>query len=171
MMKQLTFMLLTVLLAVTLTACGNKGDTPNRSDNQIEDVQSSTIQTEPPDKKWSKQDILTMFAARAESDWTIIDCVKTTDFAFERIGVVLFVDNDHKYNYLAFMDADGYYALCGTECGTKAQLSTPSELTYRGNGTVTFMAQTEDGLPYECKITYQKSEDGLETNFVHEDDL
>lgn len=166
-MKRLIFIILTILLTVTFSACSNGSDTPDISNSSTANEQSSATQNQYSDKEWSEQEILTLFEAKAESNWTIIDCVRVADFAHDRIGVVLFVDNDNKHTNLAFMNAEGYYALCGT----KAQLSTPAELKYCGNGIVTFMVQTDDGVAYECKITFSQSEDRRETNFVLEDNL
>lgn len=135
----------------------------------VEDMQNAAnaTQKESSSKEWTEQEILSLFEAKTKPNWTVIDCVRAPDFAFDRIGVVLFVDNDNGHYHLAFLDADGYYALCGTH----GQLSVPAELEYCGNGIVTFKVKAKDGLVYECKITFSQSEDRRETNFIHEDNL
>ena len=166
-MTRLTFITLIILLTATLSACGDKGDAPDTPNNSIPDEIIYATQEEPSRKEWTEQEILSLFESKAKSNWTVIDCVRAPDFAFDCIGVVLFVDNDNGHTLLAFMDADGYYALCGTH----GQLSVPAELEYCGNGIVTFKVKAKDGLVYECKITFSQSEDRRETNFIHEDNL
>ena len=166
-MKRLTFLVLLILLTATFSACGDANNIPDVSSHSITYETIDATEKESANKEWSEQEILSLFEAKAESNWTIIDCVKVSDLAFDRIGVVLFVDNDNGHTLLAFMNKDGYYALCGTY----AQLSVPAELEYCGNGVVTFKVKTKDGLEYECKITFSQSEDRRETNFMLEDNL
>jgi hypothetical protein len=161
-MKRLISLFLSAFLIATLSSCGaenNTSDTSNSSDSYAETTQDAAVSTNPADKEWTEEEIASLFASRAESDWNLIDCVCVSDRVFDRIGVVMFVD-ETSCARLAFMDAEGYYSLCGIE-----QVSAPSNLTYCGNGVVTFSAKAEDGTMYEYKVTYSKSEDGRDTNF------
>lgn len=142
-------------------------DLKDGSDNSIDLETSDAMDKIISDKEWSEQEILSLFHTKAESNWNVIDCVRVSDVAFERIGVILFVDNDNGHTLLAFMDANGYYSMVGID----AQISFPTKLEYRGNGIVTLQLKTKDNLEYEGKITYSQSEDRLETNFILEDNL
>ena len=112
--------------------------------------------------KWSIQEIEALFLAKAESDWKFIKCVEAYDFAYERVGVVLYIENDTEYVNIAFMDEDGIMPHCGIE----AVLDENIEFTYHGNGEVTFNVCSKDGMKYKQKIVFSKYDD--EINFVSE---
>lgn len=166
-MKRMIYISLMILLTIMLSACGDKSYAVDASNSSVpRDIVDAT-QEDPSSKEWSEQDILALFEPKAESNWTVIDCARTLDFAFDRIGVILFVDNDNGYARLAFMNADGSYALVGID----AQPSVPTDLEYCENGIVTLQVKSKDGLEHKCIITFSQSEDGKETNFIIEDNL
>lgn len=141
--------------------------------NEIDDVATTEVVSgvaaddtaEQEEKVWTEQDVRQLFAGRQAYDESIIECVVADDGAYERVGVVLFAKENDEVTYLGFMDAEGFYAVCGTY----AKLADKPNLTYLGDGAVTFGVQTDEGKPYLIKASYSRSDDGMETNFVFED--
>ncbi|MBQ2887937.1 MAG: hypothetical protein IJE29_03320, partial [Firmicutes bacterium] len=129
----------------------------------VEDNAADTEDTG--EKVWTERDVRQLFADKQANDESIIECVVADDGAYERVGVVLFAKEDDEVSYLGFMNDEGYYAVCGTY----AKLADEPELTYLGDGVVTFGVQTDEGKPYLVKVSYSRSDDGLYTNFVMED--
>lgn len=117
------------------------------------------------EKVWTEQDVRQLFGGRQAYDESIIECVVADDGAYERVGVVMFAKENDEVSYLGFMDAEGFYAVCGTY----AKLAEEPNLTYLGDGAVTFGVQTDEGKPYLIKASYSRSDDGMHTNFVFED--
>jgi hypothetical protein len=160
--KRLISLLLSAFLIVTLSSCGAENHTADHSDHSdydAETTQDAAASANPTDKEWTKEEIASLFASRAEFGWNLTDCVCVSDRAFDRVGVAVFVDETGCVQ-LAFLDAEGYASLCGIK-----QVSDPSNLAYCGNGVVTLSAKAQDGTIYEYKVTYSKSEDGRDTNF------
>ena len=112
--------------------------------------------------EWSTQEIEALFLDNNESDWKLIKCVSAYDFAYDRIGVVLFTEKDTEYINVAFMDEEGIMPHCGIE----ATLDENIELTYHGNGEVTFNVCSKDGVKYKQKFAFSKYND--EVKFVSE---
>ena len=165
-MIKLLSILLSIILICFFVSCDNKVTTNNSIEKTDKNTQSTIIKDTNIKKDWSKQEIQSLFLSKANPDWTVIDCVTVSDFAFNRIGVVLFVDNK-QITQVAFMDSEGCYQMCGTP----AKLSLNPELTYCGNGIVTFKLQTEDNITYDCKISFSMSDDKMEVRFTLEDNL
>ncbi len=115
------------------------------------------------EKQWTKDEILKLFENKSEANWTIVDCVVADDLAYGCVGVVLFTDNSN--TCLAFLNAEGQYSLCST----KAQLAPSPVLNYCGDGVITYMVQSDDGLVYEQKITFKQSHDWDSSGFAIED--
>lgn len=144
-----------VILAFGINGCCNKNNVPDSFDESVAK-----------EKEWTKQEIRTLFIGkRNSSNWEIEDCVVTPDFAFDRVGVVLFTDNEKKTSNVAFLSEDGDYQTCGVFAKTYSE----SELTYCGYGEVIFKLQTEEGIAYNCKITLSIEDSCI--NLVVEDDL
>lgn len=154
-----------VILIYALTACDGRIDTVNVSEKIDENKQDIVIQDEVLKKEWSKQEIMSLFLRNADINWTIVDCVTVPDFAFDRVGIILFLDDEEQTTNVAFMNEDGYYQ----RCGVYAKLCSNSELTYYGNGAVTFKLQTDDGIEYTNKVTI--SIEDINVHFVLEDNL
>ena len=113
-------------------------------------------------KEWTKQEIAELFKIKADADCTLITCVSMFDFAYDRVGVVLYMDSKEGYIHVAFMDKDGNMQHCGVE----AELCDSPEFTYLGNGEVTFKVCSKDGENYTQKISFSVNEEGV--NFVSE---
>lgn len=113
--------------------------------------------------EWSLQEIESLFLDNAEPEWKLIKCVSVYDFAYDRVGVVLYTtENDTEYVNVAFMDEEGIMPQCGIE----AVLDENTEFTYHGNGEVTFNVCSKDGVKYKQKIVFSKHDD--EVNFISE---
>lgn len=157
-MKKLLVMLLYVILLWEISGCSYNNDLSDNVDSVTEKTSS--------DKRWTKQEIRSLFTnASNPKNFTIIDCVVATDFAFDRIGVVLFTDDKKQTSNVAFIDADGHYQTCGVY----AKICTENRFTYCENGIVTFRLETERGIAYNCKIALSIEDSSV--NFVVEDDL
>lgn len=127
------------------------------ADDDIEEVKVEKIA-----KEWTTQEIAELFKTKADVDCTLIKCASMFDFAYERVGVVLYTDNKEGYIHVAFMNAEGNMQHCGVE----VELADSSEFTYLGNGEVTFKVCSKDGKNYTQKISFSADEEGV--NFVLE---
>lgn len=116
------------------------------------------------EKVWTESEILSLFDSTQQEDWRILDCVLVPDFAYDRVGVVLFWDDKEETTNLAFMDAEGVYQKVGVSAKPYAE----PNFTYRGNGAVTFQLEAEDGSPYTYKMTFSMEGDGM--NFKAEEE-
>ena len=103
-----------------------------------------------------------LFKTKADADCTLITCASMYDFAYDRVGAILYTDSKEGYIHVAFMDEEGNMQHCGVE----AQLVESPEFTYLGNGEVTFKVCSKDGIKYTQKISFSADEDGV--NFVSE---
>ena len=65
--------------------------------------------------EWSIKEIETLFLNNRESEWNLIECVSVYDFAYDRVGVVLFTKRDTECINVAFMDGEGTMPYCGVE--------------------------------------------------------
>ena len=97
--------------------------------------------------EWSIQEIEALFLDNAEPEWKLIRCVSVYDFAYDRVGAVLYTEDDTGYVNVAFIDEN-------------------PELTYHGNGEVTFNVCSKDGVKYKQKIVFSKCDD--QVNFISE---
>ena len=112
--------------------------------------------------EWSIQEIEALFLDNAEPEWKLISCVSVYDFAYDRVGAVLYTEDDTEYVNVAFIDENGIMPRCGTE----ATFDENPELTYHGKGEVTFNVCSKDGVKYKQKIVFSKCDD--QVNFVSE---
>ena len=112
--------------------------------------------------EWSIQEIEALFLDNAEPEWKLISCVSVYDFAYDRVGAVLYTEDDTGYVNVAFIDENGVMPRCGME----AAFDENPELTYHGNGEVTFNVCSKDGVKYKQKIVFSKCDD--QVNFVSE---
>ena len=164
MKRALAFILL-IVCVLELFGCGNKDAMPQTSDPVSEPIQNADTGNRNEEKIWSKQDVVSMFSRVKKSDWEYIDCVLIPDHASDRIGAVLFWDNQKQTSNVAFFGADGYFQ----QCGTRAKVSAEPEFTYLGNGKVTFQLETENAAVYSFAVTILI--DGSNVNFEVENDL
>ena len=112
--------------------------------------------------EWSIQEIEALFLDNAEPEWKLISCVSVYDFAYDRVGAVLYTEDDTGYVNVAFIDENGIMPRCGIE----AAFDENPELTYHGNGEVTFNVCSKDGVKYKQKIVFSKCDD--QVSFISE---
>lgn len=167
MKKPLPFLLVFVL-ALTLSGCfGGRNDSRSTgedhgSNGSWDHSASCSLKEE---AEWSEQDVAAMFTAVKEADWTYIDCVLMPDKAYNRVGAVLYWDEVRGTSMVAFFDGEGNYV----QAGPQSKAPDGAELTYLGNGAVTFPQAKEDGTVYNFTLTL--SIDGDHVHFEAEDDL
>ena len=109
-----------------------------------------------------EHEIEALFLDNAEPEWKLISCVSVYDFAYDRVGAVSYTEDDTGYVNVAFIDENGIMPRCGIE----AAFDENPELTYHGNGEVTFNVCSKDGVKYKQKIVFSKCDD--QVNFVSE---
>ncbi len=148
-----------------MAGCGSQDiapETPGAADSVVQN--SDTDQTKE-EKSWSEQDLGDMFEHIKKTDWEYIDCVLFPDQASDRIGAVLFWDNESGTSNVAFFDADGY----SQQCGTYAKVADEPNFTYLGDGAVTFVLEPEQGIVYQHTLAISV-EDG-NVKFKAEDEV
>lgn len=112
-----------------------------------------TVEESSDEKVWTADEIEALFMeANAEKvhSFTMIDSVVIPDFAYDRVGAVLYISNENQSVNVAFLDSDGYYQTAGVE----GRLCDDSDFTYCGNGTVTFQMETEKDVVYIYQLTF-----------------
>ena len=157
-MKKCISIILSIICILSLVGCTKDGET-NISKDLI-DAPYAKVEQEK--TEWSIQEITSLFSDNAESDWKMVKCASVYDFAYDRVGVVLYTDSDTEHINIAFIDAEGFMQHCGVE----AVLGENAEFTYHGNGEVTFNVCSKDGVKYKQKITFSQNNEGI--NFISE---
>ena len=79
------------------------------------DVDIEEIEVEDAAREWTKQEIAELFKTKVDTDCTLIACTSMFDFAYDRVGVILYTDSKEGYIHVAFMDKDGNMQHCGGE--------------------------------------------------------
>ena len=160
-MKKGIAALVLVVCIFALSGCGQNGAASSGSG---ESAQSTAGQQSAQETEWTAQELKTQFLEKnTNRNWTVIDCVPASDLAYDRVGVVLFTDSEKKTSNTAFMDKDGNCQ----QCGLYADVYSDPQLTYCGNGVVTFQLKTEEGTPNPYRISF--SMEGPDVSFVAED--
>ena len=129
------------------------------------DVDIEEIEVEDAAREWTKQEIAELFKTKVDTDCTLIACTSMFDFAYDRVGVILYTDSKEGYIHVAFMDKDGNMQHCGVE----TELADSPEFTYLGNGEVAFRVCSKDGEKYIQKISFSVDEERV--NFVTGTDI
>ena len=172
-MKKIYPILLSMTLLLSLTSCGSQ-TTPAISSTPAQTSSAAPIQ-----KEWTAAEVRALFLDNSDkAHWTVLDCVAAPDGAYDLAGVVLFTDDqddlDEPCTYTAFVDADGNKQVVGTP----AFPAENPELTYHGNGKVTFHLlhetdRTDTSLTldaYTQTLSYALDADGG-IHFTASDDL
>ena len=165
-MKKIYSILLSVTLLLSLTSCGSQ-TTP-----------AQTSSAAPIQKEWTAAEVRALFLDNSDkAHWTVLDCVAAPDGAYGLAGVVLFTDDqddpDEQFTYTAFLDTEGIPHVSGIQ----ATAATNPELTYQGDGKVTFQllhetSRTDTSLTldaYTCTMSYEKKAGSI--RFTAADDL
>lgn len=160
-MRRLWIALFAAVCAVAMTACGAgnvpQGDVPAEEDGEKGTVSGEAVPEE--EKIWSEQDLVELFQGMQAADTlAYLDCALMPDRAEDRIGAVLFEDQEEGTTNVAFFDAEGYAA----PCGVHARAAEDPGFAYLGEGAAAFLAETEAGV---CAFTITISIDGSTVNF------
>ena len=153
-MKKTVILLFAAACVLWSSGCRGDDSLSGRADGSMPGVPSGSTSSVPDGslptvKTWTEAEILELFsAAEDHGDWMVHGCAAVTDFAFDRIGVVLFTDREEQTVNVAFLSADGFYQTCGVY----AQAYGDGGLTYCGDGAVTFQ-----GVTQEERVTYRIS--------------
>ena len=161
-MKKIITLFTLWLLAFGLYGC--RINTPYQYPSP-ESTENTDINEQTEEKVWSEQDISALFSDVKKEDWEFIDSVLIPDKTYDRIGAVLFRDNNKRICYVAFFDADGDFH----QCGTNAEIADDPDFTYLGNCTVSFNLKADDDTIYT--YTLSLSIDGNNVSFKAEDSL
>ncbi len=163
-MKKVCMVLFVFICMIGIVACGKKAVSENiTSKNESDD--NGGLQKE--EKNWTEQEIADMFyrITNGKIELKYIDCTLMSDCASDRIGAVLFQNTEDGTTNIAFFDKDGL----AQQCGIYAKVADSPDLTYLGDGTVTFKLETDEHIIYNCNISISV-EDG-NVAFVIIDDL
>ncbi len=154
-MKKALYPLLLALFLL-LSACeSQRYAEPSPSSNPPE----ADISTPAEDAVWTRQELQELFSRHQEEHWEYLDCVTMPDRSCNRIGAVLFLDSQKENTCIAFFTETGSYQLCGAY----AKAPEKPQLTYLGDGTVSFLLEAEDGTTSTYTLTISQS--GSDVNF------
>ena len=144
--RHIVFLLATLLSASFLVGCAEKNPPP------VEEVGK--------DSSYAVEEIQHLFTSLSwNKRCETIECIEVTDLDFSKgnecVGAVLFWDYENDQVGIAFVGEQSYYSVV-----ILAEIYPYTTFTYEGNGTVLFYLQTEDGDPYECRVTLSISDGG-----------
>ena len=163
-MKKVRIVLFLFLYTISITACTNKEVSQAPSSPEY-DIETTTSHDE--ESIWREQDIMNMYYSMTNGEIGVeyLDCVLMPDNAGGRIGAVLFEDTKEGTTNIAFFNAEGY----SQQCGVYAKVADAPDLTYLGEGVVTFKLVTDEHIVYNCNISIAVDDSDVE--FVITDDL
>ena len=167
-LKRHSVLLALLLLTALLTACARHTEKPaedapplqgqdNVSENGAADGAGGAATEE---ALWTAAEIRSLFEEKtAGKGYTALSCVPADDGAYGLAGVVLYTTAEGDRTNLAFLGDDGYYQTCGV-------MALPWEdgnLSYQGDGAVTFQVLGQGGsaLDYQMSISI----DGANVHF------
>ena len=159
--KRRSVLLALLLLTILLTACARHTEKP------AEDAPPPQGQDNVPENGaaaeealWTEAEIRSLFEEKTAGEgYTVLSCVPVDDGAYDLAGVVLYTTAEGDRTNLAFLGGDGYYQTCGV-------MAPPWEdgnLSYQGDGAVTFqvLGQAGAALDYQMSISI----DGANVHF------
>jgi len=163
-MKKIYVLLLTIICTIGMVACGTQDASQNMAETKV-GSEKNTLQNE--EKNWSEREITDMYygMANGEIGLKYLDCVTMPDLAADRVGAVLFQNTETGTTEIGFFDKEGF----AQQCGIYAEAAESPDLTYLGEGTVTFKLVTDEHVVYNCNVNISV-EDG-NVAFVITDDL
>ena len=153
-MRPILLSLSALLLTGALASCSVKD--PSSSSHSASPPETASTPEE--SSVWGQEELLALFQQGEEAEqYTVLDCVPMEDFSYQRVGAVLFIDeNDPDMCYLAFLDADGAFQ----KVGLQNPPAEDSHLDYLGEGSVSFsLLDAESGEIYPCTVTFSKPSD------------
>lgn len=162
-MKKVSIILFLFLYIILMTACSNKDVAQEPASGY--DIETVASQNE--EIILREQDVMNMYYSmiNREIGLEYLDCVLMPDNAGDRIGAVLFSDTEEGTTNIAFFNSDGY----AQQCGVYAKAAGTPDLTYLGDGVVTFKLVTDEHITYNCNISIAVDDSVVE--FIITDDL
>ncbi len=142
-MKRIFALFLSALLALALAGCGGEtttsdsGSAPTAAPPASEQSESQSEAA----RTWTEEEVVELYEAGREEAWEMVDCVTFSDQASGLVGAVLFRNGDARTAGVAFLGADGFCRMGGTD----AQLTDEPEFEYLGDGAVSFKVKGKDG--------------------------
>lgn len=136
-MKRIFALFLSALLALALAGCGGETTSasvaaptaaPPASEQSESASQSEAART------WTEEEVVELYEAGREEAWEMVDCVTFSDQASGLVGAVLFRNGDARTAGVAFLGADGFCRMGGTD----AQRAAGPECEYLGDGAFSF---------------------------------
>ena len=175
-MKRAICLTLAALLLLALAGCGHKDDSSAHETPTPLGYEKYKNHGAPYQKKeWTAQEVEELFLQHyrpiswsiadgaqlhmnghtydGEGEFLIADCVVADDRAYDRIGVVLVADSQYNSTLVAYVAEDGTYQKC--ELDELLPLE-DSQLTYQGDGVVTFRGDSQVDGPSTCTVTFSK---------------
>ena len=159
--KRRSVLLALLLLTALLTACARHTEKPAEDAPPLQgqdNVSENGAAAE--EALWTATEIRSKIEPKtAGKGNTAHSCVPADDGAYDLAGVVLYTTAEGDRTNLAFLGDDGYYQTCGV-------MALPWEdgnLSYQGDGAVTFQVLDQDGaaLDYQMSISI----DGANVHF------
>src|SRR5699024_8787104 len=117
-MKRIFTLFLSALLALALAGCGGEttsasGSAPTAAPPASEQSESAS-QSETA-RTWTEEEVVELYEASREETWEMVDCVTFSDQASGLVGAVLFRNGDARTAGVAFLGADGFCRMGGTD--------------------------------------------------------
>ena len=179
-MKRAICLTLAALLLLALAGCA-PAEAPETPEIASPDpaIESQTP-TPPQEKAWTAQEVEELFLQHfrpiswsiadgaelhmndhtygGEGEFLIAGCVVAEDRAYDRVGVVLVADRQYNSTVVAYVAEDGTYQKC--ELDELLPLE-DNQLTYQGDGVVTFRGDSQVDGPSTCTVTFSKEGTGV----------
>ena len=164
-LKRHSVLLALLLLTVLLTACAQPAENPAEDDLSLQG-QDNVPGTGAEDGAaaeealWTAAEVRSLFEEKsAGKGYTVLSCVPVDDGAYDLAGVALYTTAEGDRTNLAFLGDDGYYQTCGVT----APPWEDGNLSYQGDGAVTFQVLGQGGsaLDYQMSISI----DGANVHF------
>ena len=164
-LKRHSVLLALLLLTALLTACAQPAEKPAEDDLSLQG-QDNVPGTGAEDGAaaeealWTEAEIRSLFEEKTAGEgYTVLSCVPVDDGAYDLAGVALYTTAEGDRTNLAFLGDDGYYQTCGVT----APPWEDGNLSYQGDGAVTFQVLGQGGsaLDYQMSISI----DGANVHF------
>lgn len=161
-MKWGKFVLVSILLALLLSACAPAEQVPT------EEVPTQTTQAiveqTGAEEPLTEQALLELFAQN-NGEETVYGCVVVPDSAYGVAGVVQCANRDNDGVSLWFLDSSGGVKGCA---GTPDCTPVPGTLEYVGGDAVSCRFQTKEGAEGKITVYYEANEEGVNFRVVSE---
>lgn len=162
-MKLGKFVLVSILLALLLSACAPAAQVPTEGvpTQTTQEIVAETEIEEP----LTEQALLELFA-RNNGEESVYSCVVVPDSAYGVAGVVQCANRDNDGVSLCFLDSSGGVKGC---TGTPDCTPVPGTLAYVGGDAVSYQIQTKEGTEEKITVYFEANEEGVNFRVVSEE--